>query len=167
MDTKHNDLVTENIPLVYALIRKYYPRWIADDDIVQAGMLGLCRAADTYNESLGRFPTYAAKVIINHIRHEFRRRCRHKTVISLSSVIGEDYDDGDAVTLEDIIPGDDDIDFIDMDGCLSLLDEREKRVVGLKQIGYNATEISKELGVSRQTICDICRRIKIKWSKVI
>lgn len=164
MDT--TDFVTENIPLVYALIRKYYPAFIHDEDVVQSGMAGLCVASKNYNEKLGKFSTYAAKVILNAIRLEFRSRFKHSKVTSLSTVITEDGE-GDVITVEDIIPGDEDIDFVDIDTYLSKLTEKERKVVELRQLGYTLQEISDEWGVTRQAIGDICRRIKIKWSRII
>ena len=38
-------LVCKNIPLIYFITKKYYPKYLFDEDIVSIGMLALVKAA--------------------------------------------------------------------------------------------------------------------------
>ena len=77
-----NELIEKNMNLVYFVISKYYPTFIHDEDIVQSGMLGLCKAADKWDESKSKFSTYAGRCIRNEINQEFIRRKPFSKVIS-------------------------------------------------------------------------------------
>ena len=44
------EFIEQNINLVYVVIREYYPMFISDEDIIQCGMLGLCKAADKWKK---------------------------------------------------------------------------------------------------------------------
>ena len=38
--------IEENVNLVYVIVREYYPTFIFDEDVIQCGMVGLCKAAN-------------------------------------------------------------------------------------------------------------------------
>lgn len=160
-------LITDNINLVYYVLHKYYPYSIADEDLIQAGMVGLCVAAERYKKDLGKFSGYAVKGIRNYMNLELKNRKKFANQISLSTEVKPGEGEDGEITLEDILPGDEGIDFVDSDTYLSELTEIEKRVVEMRRLGYTPRDISAELGVSRQMVYKICRKIKLKWSKII
>jgi RNA polymerase sporulation-specific sigma factor len=160
-------LITDNINLVYYVLHKYYRYSETDEDLIQAGMVGLCEAAEKYDQSLGKFSVYAVKGIRNYMSFELKKRKKYANQVSLNSEVTFGDGEGDVTTLEDILPGDSDITFVDYDAYFSKLTEREKRLVELRRLGYTFRDIAKDLGVSMQTTCDICRRIKLKWSRLI
>ena len=87
----NQDLIEKNIPLVYVVIREYYPFLINDEDIIQCGMLGLCKAADKWRE--GTFSSYAKQCIKNEIRNELRLRQKFSVEVSLEKILEEDRDE--------------------------------------------------------------------------
>ena len=84
-------LVEENMALVKYILYRYYGSDITqDEDYIQEGYIGLCKAAATYNPDYPwQFSTYAARCIINHMKQYFRmlntksRKCE-LTIISLN-----------------------------------------------------------------------------------
>jgi RNA polymerase sporulation-specific sigma factor len=65
--------ITNNIGLVHACAGKLRGRGIEYDDLFQAGCMGLCKAADAFDEGRGvRFSTYAVPVILGEMRRLFR-----------------------------------------------------------------------------------------------
>ena len=65
--------ITDNLSLVYALARRFIGRGIEYDDISSAGMVGLIKAVDGFDESRGfKFSTYAVPVILGEMRRLFR-----------------------------------------------------------------------------------------------
>ena len=152
-----NKLVEDNIKLVYHIISRDYPTYIKDEDIIQSGMLGLCKAAKYWKEQ-GLFSTYAGKCIRQEICQEFIRRKKHAQVISLDTRIGEEDD-----TLVDVIVGDSDVQFIDDNGFYRTLTNIEQDIWELKSKGYSTCEIADELDLSVKKTQTIIRKLKLKW----
>lgn len=76
---ERNRLVEENRALVFWVLRRYLPPHLADDeDVQQSAMLGLIYAADRWDESRGRFSTYAVRCIWGYaLDHNQRHRNRN------------------------------------------------------------------------------------------
>lgn len=162
MDKSKQDLILDNMQLVYHTLHKYYPTYAFDEDIQQIGMLGLCKAANTYDETKSKFSTYAVKCIVNQVRMELRSRSRRVDAISLESVVSESSD-GDTVELGDVCMGEPDVG--STIAVLDALDDRERKVVELRYAGLDVNEIAKQLGLSRATISKVISQTKIKLSK--
>lgn len=160
MEQSRDDLIIENMNLVYGALHKYYPTFAFDEDIIQWGMVGLIKAADTYDASKSKFSTYAVRVILNEIRMELRRRRSIVPEISLSQEIalGEDK-----VTLEDSLCGDEDIDYVDKAELTVGLTDDEKKMLGLTLKGLSQREIASKMGCSQPTVGRTLRKIKSKW----
>jgi RNA polymerase sporulation-specific sigma factor len=158
-----DDLIIENMKLVYYLISKYYPTFIGDEDLQQVGMLGLCKAANTWNEEKSKFSTYASKCILNEINFEFKRRKKHNGVLSLDKELG--VEDGAMKTFGDLIVGEDDVGFVDYKGFLATLSDRQKDVLELSERGFDTDDIADMLDVSTQSVNASKRQIKLKWRK--
>lgn len=63
----------EHFGLVHACAKRFRGRGIEYEDLFQAGCVGLVKAADNFDESLGyRFSTYAVPVILGEIKRLFR-----------------------------------------------------------------------------------------------
>ena len=84
--------IEENMKLVYVIIREYYPTFISDEDIIQCGMIGLCKAANKW-EKRGKFSSFARKIILDEIRNELRYRNKFSVEVSLDKVLEEDKDE--------------------------------------------------------------------------
>lgn len=154
------ELIEENMNLVYFLIHKYYPTFAADEDIIQVGMMGLCQAANTWDESLSTFSTYASKCILNAICKEFRARKKHHGTLSLDyEVNGEDG----SVPFGDLIEGEQDIDFVDVEPVMDKLTPREREVFALLNAGLSPSDITCNFGWSRQRTEKIMRKIRLVW----
>ena len=65
--------IEENLGLVHTCAGRFRGRGIEYDDLVQAGCVGLCKAADGFDETRGfAFSTYAVPMILGEIRRLFR-----------------------------------------------------------------------------------------------
>ena len=65
--------IENNMGLVHACAGRLKGRGIEYDDLVQAGCIGLCKAADAFDYDRGvRFSTYAVPVILGEMRRLFR-----------------------------------------------------------------------------------------------
>lgn len=153
-------LIEDNMRLVTYIIDRYYPTFLSDEDIFQTGMMGLCMAANTWDESKSAFSTYASSCILNVIKNEFRSRKKHDGVLSLDYKYSN-YDK-DNTTLKDVIVGQDDIDYADVDFIYENLNPVECKIVDCRRRGMTTSDIAREFGCSRQNISKKLRRIKSK-----
>ncbi len=71
--SKREETISNNIGLVHSCAHRFKGRGIEYDDLFQAGCMGLCKAADAFDEGRGvRFSTYAVPVILGEMRRLFR-----------------------------------------------------------------------------------------------
>ena len=70
---KREETIKNNIGLVNACANRFKGRGVEYDDLFQAGCVGLIKAADGFDETLGyNFSTYAFPVIMGEIKRIFR-----------------------------------------------------------------------------------------------
>lgn len=148
--SERNSLVESNIKLVYYTISKYYPTFIHDEDVIQSGMEGLCRAAKYYNAERGKFTTFAVFCIRNDIRVELKSRIKHNEVYSLD--IAYQNDDGTSGTLLDTVEDTNDFAIDDLE-LFDMLNDYERQVIEKK------TSTGKVDHKDRKHV----RNIKRKW----
>ncbi|MDD6101674.1 MAG: SigB/SigF/SigG family RNA polymerase sigma factor [Clostridiales bacterium] len=80
------ELVKQNEGLVWSIVRRYSGRGTELQDLYQIGMIGLLKAIDKFDLSLGlRFSTYAVPLI----NGEIRRFLRDDGLIKVSRIIKE------------------------------------------------------------------------------
>lgn len=82
------ELVTENLPLVKSILRRYLNSHIEYDDLFQIGSLGLVKAINNFDPSYNvRFSTYAVPMIMG----EIKRYIRDDGAIKVSRAIKMQY----------------------------------------------------------------------------
>jgi len=154
-------LIEDNMNLVYFTIHKFYPKMIADEDIVQCGMLGLCNAAQTWDETRSNFTTFACRCIGYEINNELKRRKRHKNTLSLDYPVNTP--DGDVDSFGSLIAGDKDVDLFDVQPFYDSLSAKDKEVFDVLRKGVTNRELAKELGVGVSTAHSYTRRLRTLW----
>lgn len=72
-DRAREELVYANLRLVLSLVKRFYRSKNQSDDIFQAGCIGLIKAIDNFDESVGvKFSTYAVPMIMGEIKRFLR-----------------------------------------------------------------------------------------------
>lgn len=67
-------VIEDNIGLVKAIVSRFHVSSIDKDDLMQAGLIGLWRAAYNYKEDMGvKFSTYCVKYILGEIKEELKK----------------------------------------------------------------------------------------------
>lgn len=70
---ERNAVVCENMGLVHTCAKRFRGRGVEYDDLVQAGCVGLIKAADGFEQERGlKFSTYAVPLILGEIKRLFR-----------------------------------------------------------------------------------------------
>ncbi len=71
--TSREKRIKDNLGLVHSCAQKFKNRGVEYDDLFQAGCVGLIKAVDGFDESLGYvFSTYAVPAILGEIKRIFR-----------------------------------------------------------------------------------------------
>lgn len=111
-DQKLRELLTEarineNLKLVIKISGKFKNYNTDDDELFAIGLVGLVKAAQAFDESRNiKFSTFAGRCIQNEILMYFRKeKNRIMRNVSLETPIAVDKD-GNESTVEDVIPGD-------------------------------------------------------------
>ena len=156
MNHEQSTLVESNMNLVYYIISKYYPTYLYDEDIVQSGMLGLCKAAERFDDTKGKFSTFAGRCIRNEINQEFIRRKPEQKTISLETKSSED------TTLEGLLVGSSDVDYMD-ESFYHYLNKDEQKVLTMSDLGYSTSEMAHVMNINVSKVQKILRTIRYKW----
>ena len=70
---KREKMIEENMGLVHSVAKRFKGRGADYEDLFQSGCIGLIKAVDNFDESLGfQFSTYAVPVIMGEIKRVFR-----------------------------------------------------------------------------------------------
>lgn len=166
MQSCRDDLVCDNIRLVYYIFGKLSQTEFSalhKDDIISSGILGLVKAANTFDTERGtKFSTYAALCIRNEMLMYIRKARRYfDQEISLESPVTVD-ESGAILTIADTLeanenPQDECLAGLMYEEFIRKLTTLDQRVLGMRIEGYKQKEISARLGYSQGYIA---RRIK-------
>ena len=140
-------LVESNIKLVIKIANRFSVSAFDREDLIQAGLYGLYKAARRYDVSKGnKFSTYAVYYIIGAMKDELKKFSLLKNKEEV--ILKEDLNDvkSNYLNLERF-------DFTDI----------EKEILMLRlSYGYTQIEIAKELNISQSTVCRIFKNLKNK-----
>ena len=171
MQSCRETLVCDNIRLVYYVFGKFSQTEVTSlhrDDIISSGLLGLVKAANTFDSERGtKFSTYAALCIQNEMLMYMRKVRRYfGKEISLEEPVSTD-ETGMVLTIADTIEANENpqdeclagIMFAEFQRRLSSLD---RSVLKMKMAGYRQKEIARHLGYSQGYIAKRIKGIQAK-----
>ena len=180
-DKKARDkVVSDNLGLVHAIVRRFEKRGHDREELFQIGCIGLIKAISTYKEDYGcRLATYAARCIDNELLMHFRSKKKTAREVSLYEPIGTDKE-GNQIHLLDIVESDepDVVETIETDRRTrevlalvpKLLSGRERYIIENRYGLYackpmTQREIAAALGISRSYVSRIEKRALEKLRK--
>lgn len=151
MTPEQEKLVTDNMGLVYHIAKVLNAA--QDEDLIQDGMVALCKAANTYCAGRGvKYSTYAYRCVRNEMLTSIRRTSE-ETHLSL---------DEKRIKSEGAGEPENYIDRWEAQGEFNKLNERTRKIVKLKIEGYTQKEITKLLGLTASAVSNVLRKIKKK-----
>lgn len=72
-DKSKEILITENLPLIKSIVRRYKNKLVEYEDLISLGTLGLVKAINNFKEDFGvKFSTYAVPMIAGEIKRFIR-----------------------------------------------------------------------------------------------
>lgn len=150
VESSRNDLIVDNMGLVYHVINTYFPKYKNDEDIEQIGMIGLCLAAEEYSaDKAVAFSTYACTCIRNEILRELKKEDTKVKTIPLETLLNENSEN-EPITLSDTITEQSETIYIDWDYYGA--SNTDKRIIEGLIDGKTNKEIGKDIGLSEASI---------------
>lgn len=135
--------------------------------------IGLCKAANTYNNDKSEFSTYAYKCMYTTIIMEKRKENAMRTIpqnqiVYYENQVNESSKDNDTSTFLNYIPCKQDIEnetisALSLENIENELVGNKKKVFLLLREGYTQCEISKIIGISKQRVSKIKQEITEKY----
>lgn len=146
------ELYFENEALVYHVLNKKFPMSRFDDDFQQIARLGLWKACLSYDETKGKFSTYAVPCIANQIKMELRKMGRKPIEVSLEALVNDTDENSETLTISGMLIGEQDVGFVDTIWVDKELTDRQKRILGLLYDGMVQADIAREIGISQTMV---------------
>ena len=135
--------------------------------------IGLCKAANTYNNNKSGFSTYAYKCMFTTVMMEKRKENAMRTIpqnqiFYYESQVGEESKDNDTSTFPNYIPSKQDIEnetisALSLENSENELAGNKRKVFLLLREGYAQCEISEIIGISKQRVSKIKQEIAEKY----
>lgn len=146
------ELYFKNEALVYHVLNKKFPMSRFDDDFQQIARLGLWKACLSYNETKGKFSTYAVPCIANQIKMELRKMGRKPIEVSLEALVKDTDKNSEQLTISGMLIGEQNVGFIDTIWVDKELTDRQKRILSLLYDGMVQADIAREIGISQTMV---------------
>ena len=158
-------LIEDNMRLVNYTICRYYPWHKDNEDVIQTGMIGLIKAADSWDTERSSFSNYAVWKIRAEIQMFVRKY--YVNQVPAVSLDVEINNESDTSSLIDFQVGSPDVDYFDVRPVYKTLTPREKQVFDLLRLGMSQSDIARELGLCRERVGQCTRKIRLKWEKTM
>ena len=173
------DLVKANLKLVVHLAKKYQGMGIPLDDLISEGTIGLCKAAEMYNPTLGKFSSYAAAWIKALIRQSLNNTSRgiriptHKIGNKETHPVITELETAYRVSVQPAVEEDyseDDISY-KLNSIIDVLKPKQQEIIrmkfGIGEMERKTSDIAKELGLTVQAVnANIRNALKILKTKL-
>ena len=155
----------EDLKLVHWTMHKFFPRYVGDEDIFQTMCLALAEAQDQYEGDVKDNQTHLVNRMRWAVLHMWRGNKKHNpdgiVPTSLESALeagngghGKGIDRYSTMTAPEYHPWS--IELPDW------MDEEEKTVTNMLAQGYSQREIGESLGITRQRVSEIKRKLQKK-----
>jgi RNA polymerase sporulation-specific sigma factor len=167
--TEAERLFEENEKLAYWWVQNHYPLTQHTDDIIQAALIGLWKAASTFSPEKGnKFATYAIICIRNEIWMQERTKIRSAKLCtrSLDEII-RDADGDEDTSLAHFfrdISAEGELSRIQIQEFLETLSDRDRLLISLRVQGYTQKQISEKIGISQSYISRLLIKIEKKYN---
>lgn len=173
-----NLLIEHNLRLVVYIAKKFDNTGVGIEDLISIGTIGLIKAVSSFDaEKHIKLATYASRCIENEILMYIRKNCigksyGHGSDVSIDEPLNTDRD-GNELLLSDILGGDGDGAFADIEAqednrilraAVERLNEREQQIVALR-FGiprgdeHTQKEVADMLGISQSYISRLEKKI--------
>lgn len=163
MEKTIDQILEENIGLVYLVLSRFTVSTYDKDDLIQAGLLGLYTAIKRYDSSKGyALSTYAVPFILGEMRKELKKITPERNLPSMKKYIEEHQEQIFMTDKKGVM------DIEDICCQLAIQEDKEERMYILKyKMGYTDSAIAKELGIHQTTVSRKLKKMRMKMKETI
>ena len=156
LNEEQREMVLSNMGLVYSIAVK--KGVIQDEDAVQYGFLGLCRAAESFDKNYGvKFSTFAYSYIIRWIDGLYSD-IKHKGRVVGGSLV---YTDDITKYKQEITAGIDDKIFLST--ILDKVDDCSRKILIMLYQGYLQKQITERLNISPSKYYNKIKKVRERF----
>ena len=162
MTDEQEKLVLNNENLIYHILKKYN---LSVDEYYEVGVIGLCKAAISYNSNFGfTFSTYACKCIENGVKLEFRNQSKriHPDMLIYIDEVDEENNTYLQIPCPKSNVENNAIAEMYIQKIIDTMNDRDKIIIQMIFDGFTQTEIASEMSMSRGNVSRIFRKFKSK-----
>lgn len=156
--------------MIYSFLYKYH---LDVEEWYDIAAIGLCKAANTYNNDKSGFSTYAYKCMYTTIIMEKRKEnamriIPQNQIVYYENQVNESSKENDTSTFLNYIPSKQDIEnetisTLSLENIENELVGNKRKVFLLLREGYAQCEISEIIGISKQRVSKIKQEIVEKY----
>lgn len=159
-NTEIEKLISENEGLINAVIKKYFPEYINDEDIYQIGMIALWKAINMCEKGGKSLTSYAVKEIKHNILDEIKKKKSLKRSLPKGVELIELDKLFDDFKLKELFGKDEEgYEEVEIRNLLQTKDKLTKDVLNLMSLGYETNEIATILKTSKSLVLEIYKEI--------
>lgn len=162
LDKSQQILVEQNHNLIYGFAQK---RNLDIDEYYGLLAISLCKAAEVYQESKGKFSTFAYMVMENDLNKHWRTMQNQKS-IPQEMIVSYDAENesSDTPYLESIVVDNNDMDFqMQYNDMLAQMNSTEKIICQMLMDGAKQSDILKRLNITKRQYEYIKQKLRNKY----
>lgn len=164
IETDMDTSIQQNEKLIWYTIRKYYPEYLTDEDVVQELRITLWKCLKLYDAKQNTsFSTYCIHAMLNCLHHIHRKNKNQQMIYSLDAPIGKDQDTD--ICLKDVVPAPQEslLEVQHISDFLHTLKPQHRRATLLLLNGVRQVDIARILGCSQSQVSRIRKSIMNKY----
>ena len=151
----------KNLRFAYWYVRKHFPAYADDEDIMQEALIGLWKASQTYNSSQSKFTTYAGTCIYHQVLMALRKT-KKLCVVSLESPCNGPDSNCWKDLIEDPCGDPEDSGFW-LKEYIAQLSGDDQVIISLLMDGKSQTDIGEQIGKSQASVSRRIKKIKTQF----
>lgn len=162
LDRSQQFLVEQNHNLIYGFAQK---KKLDVDEYYGLLAISLCKAAEAYQESRGKFTTFAYMVMENDL-NKYWRTTQNQKSIPQEMIVSYNAENESSNTpyLENIVVDSNDMDFhMQYNDMLSQMNSIEKIICQMLMDGAKQSDILKRLGITKRQYEHIRQKLRNKY----
>lgn len=150
-----NEFLAENLKLIRFVSKRFRNNpHFDEEEFFSIGLQAITAAYEKFDPSRAeKFSTYAVLIIKGfyhrYIRYMTRPKRNPSHVVARLDDVVYGNGDSDDITLEQMIPASEDFTQVMVDEFISTLDDRERKALSLRELGYTQAEIAIQIGRSQ------------------
>lgn len=159
-------LYTRNMPFMFYIARKFSNLPMEEEDLIGCGNVAFAKCLRLFDPDKSKWITFFNQVMVNEILMANRKINKQVKVVSIESIINNDYERKE-LTLKEVLASeigtiDEAMDELTTEEIMKLIKAlpiRERKVLMLYLLGTRQEDIAREIETSQSSVSRLIRKI--------